>query len=124
MNISLATLVGRQVVEAYGDGGFRIGGTVHSGSVIVLPDRTVAWDVAAFDEVTWESLELVLEAEPKVELLLLGCGTRMEFVKPDDRQRLREAGIVTEAMDTGAACRTFNVLLGEERFVAAALIAV
>jgi uncharacterized protein len=58
-----------------------------------------------------------------VEVLLLGTGTRHEFVPPSLRRRLRDAGIVIDTMDTGAACRTYNVLVAEDRRVAAALIA-
>jgi uncharacterized protein len=114
----------RQVIQGYGEGRFRISGTVHAGSVIVLPDRALAWPVADLAEVTLESLGAVLEAEPLVELLLLGAGPRPALVQRDLRAALRARGIVVEAMDTGAACRTYNVLLSEERHVAAALIAV
>ncbi len=112
----------RQLIQAYGDGGFRISGIRHEGAVLVFPGRTLAWDVAAFSAVTADSLALVLEAEPKVEILLLGSGGRMLLPSPDLRRHFRAQGVVLEAMDTGAACRTYNVLLAEERRVAAALL--
>ncbi len=114
----------RQLIQAYGGGRFRIANAVYQGSVIVLPERTLLWPVLAAAAVTLESLADVFAAEPRVEILLLGCGG--SAAPPGRRLRadLRAHGIVLEPMDTGAACRTFNVLLAEERRVAAALIAV
>ncbi len=115
---------GRQVIQGYGDNCFRISGEVHEGSVLVFPDRTMAWPVRAFDDVTVESLAPVTGAAGEIEVLLLGCGRAMQLVSRRLRDPVRGAGIVIEAMDTGAACRTYNVLMAEERRVAAALIAV
>ena len=115
---------GRQIIQGYGDGFFRIGGTVHEGSVLVFPDRTVPWPVTAFSEITLESLDPVRDAAGNVDLLLLGCGHRTELVTRALQHPLREAGVVIEAMATGPAARTYNVLLAEDRRVAAALIAV
>jgi len=115
---------GRQVIQGYGDNCFRINGEVHAGSVLVFPDRTLAWPVRAFEDVTLESLAPITGAAEEIEVLLLGCGRAMQLVTRRLRDPVREAGIVIEAMDTGAACRTYNVLMAEERRVAAALIAV
>lgn len=115
---------GPQVINAYGDGGFRIGGVRHEGSVLVFPAQTLPWDVASFEDVTAASLGPVTAHEPAIDILLLGCGPAIRFVPADLRQALRDRGVVIEAMDTGAAARTFNVLFAEERRVAAALIAV
>lgn len=114
----------RQVINAYGDGGFRISGTHWTQPVLVFPSKTVAWPVAAFSELTLESLEPVFGTEPVAELLLIGCGPAMAFVPNDLRAAVRARGIVIEALDTGAACRTYNLLMGEGRRVAAALIPV
>jgi uncharacterized protein len=124
MDITPAIPAGRQTVESYGAGRFRVGGALHPGSVLVFPERTLSWPVTAFDSLTLESLAPVLEAPEALELLVLGCGARMEMVPPELRDAVRAHGLVIEAMDTGAACRTYNVLLMEERRVAAALIAV
>lgn len=115
---------GRQVITGYGDRCFRINGELREGSLLVFPDRVVEWPVVTFEEVTVESLAPVTEAAGEVEVLLLGCGTGMQLVTRRLREPIREAGIVIEPMDTGAACRTYNVLMAEERRVAAALIAV
>jgi len=111
----------RQVIDAYGATGFRVSGVAYEGAIIVFPDRTLAWPVGASAEITLESLKPVIE-HGGVEILLLGCGRRMRPVPPALRQALRQAGIVVDAMDTGAACRTYSVLLAEERRVAAALL--
>jgi uncharacterized protein len=114
---------GRQLIQGYQEGGFRIAGVRHQGSVLVLPDRTLAWPVSGLDQVTLESLAPIRAAEPTVEILLLGCGRRFAMAPPELRQALRDQGIALEPMDTPAACRTYNVLVAEERRVAAALIA-
>ncbi|MFQ5959320.1 MAG: Mth938-like domain-containing protein [Alphaproteobacteria bacterium] len=115
---------GRKAIEAYGDGGFRIGGVRVEGSLLVFAERAVAWPVAGFAEVTLESLAEVTAETPAVEILVVGCGVRQMPAPPGLREGLRDAGVAADFMDTGAACRTFNVLLAEDRRVAAALIAV
>ncbi|MEX2453437.1 MAG: Mth938-like domain-containing protein [Rhodospirillaceae bacterium] len=124
VDITPAVPQGRQLINGYGNWGFRIAGESHKGSVIVLPDRTIHWPVTAWQDVGPESFASVVEAAESVEVLLIGCGARMAMPSPAMRGALRAHGIVPETMDTGAACRTFNVLLSEERAVAAALIAV
>lgn len=117
---------GKQVIDGYGDGGFRVSGTRVEGSIIVFPDRLIAWPAATLAEVTAALLDAVKVAGTagQVDLLLLGTGQRMAQIDRNLRQELRAAGVVIEVMDTGAACRTYNVLLSEGRKVAAALIAV
>ena len=124
MDITPAVPAGRQVVESYGGGRFRVSGTAFEGSVLVLPGRAVAWNAAQLEEVTPEHLQPVLDLASGIEILLLGCGPKSLPVASVLRDALREQGIVLEPMDTGAACRTYNVLLAEGRRVAAALIAV
>ena len=109
---------GRQVIERYGPSGFRVSGAIYLGPVLVFPDRTVAWAEAAL---TVGGLAPVGE-HGGIELLLLGLGRRMVPVAAPLRASLKRSGIAVEAMDTGAACRTYNVFLAEERRVAAALL--
>lgn len=124
MDITPKIPAGRQVIEGYGDGGFRVGGVRHTGSVLVFPGTTEAWPVGSAANIAAADLAPVLARAAEIELLLLGCGRFMVPLKAELRQQLRRAGIVVEAMDSGAACRTYNVLLAEGRQVAAALIAV
>jgi uncharacterized protein len=112
---------GRQVIEGYSANGFRVSGALYAGSILVFADHTEAWPVAALEEATFDRFAAVI-AHGDVEILLLGCGVRMAMVPGALRRDLRANGIVVDAMDTGAACRTYNVLLAEERRVAAALI--
>ena len=125
MEVTPIAAEGRQIIERYGGGGFRVSGEVFEGSVLVHPERTLSWPVAALAELTLESLEpLLAEGGRSVDVLLLGCGTSMALVPEALRQGARERGVVIEAMDSGAACRTYNVLLSEDRPVAAAIIAI
>jgi uncharacterized protein len=114
---------GRQVVQSHRPGGFTIAGVRRSGSVLVLPTTTLPWPATTVAEVTLDGLAPLLGTEPAIEILVLGCGARFAMVATELRQGLRARGIALEAMDTRAACRTFNVLLAEDRRVAAALIA-
>jgi len=115
---------GRQLIQGYGDGGFRIAGEIHRGPVLILPERTMPWSVLDPEGISPESLAEVTADVTSARILVIGCGRR--FVPPSESlgESLRQARIALEWMDTGAACRTFNVLLIEGRDVAAALIAV
>jgi len=118
---------GVQVVHGYGDGRFRIGDVSHEGPVLVRPEATVRWEVApdtALARFDLATLAPILEAEPGYDILLIGTGARQVFIPPAVRAQIREKGPVVEMMDTGAACRTFNLLLAEGRRVAAALLPV
>jgi len=115
---------GRLVVEAYGDGGFRFGGRRLTGGLLLFPHRFEPWPVSRLDEATVADFAAVIDERPRVDLLLVGGGVRLAWPPASLRQALRHAGLAVEFMDTGAACRTYNLLVGEERRVAAALIAV
>lgn len=124
MDITPAVPDGRMMVDSYGPGRFKIRGTAFQGSLIVFPDRVEAWDLTSIEDLSVQSLSTVNAAEPKVEILLLGTGGRTALVPSALRREIRDAGISMDIMDTGAACRTFNVLMIEGRRAAAALIAV
>ncbi|MDA0704673.1 MAG: Mth938-like domain-containing protein [Proteobacteria bacterium] len=113
----------KQLVQGYGAGLFRISGEAYETSILLFPDRVLSWPVADFSGVTLESLQPIMDAVPSVELVLLGCGPRMAALPAALRAALKAKGIGLEPMDTGAACRTYNVLMAEDRRVAAALIA-
>jgi len=110
-------------IEAYGDGGFRFAGMSHRGSLLVLPSGIHAWDVAGAEQLTAASFSRVFDERDRLEFLLLGTGLTQIFPAPAIRQAFEDAGLGLEAMSTGAAARTFNVLLAEGRKVGAALIA-
>ena len=115
---------GRQVIESYGGGGFKITGERYPHSVLVLPDQTLSWDVAVWDAASVTSLSAVHADPAKPRTLLIGTGAKQQFPSRAFREELRACGLVIETMDTGAACRTYNVLMAEGRDVAAALIAI
>jgi uncharacterized protein len=121
MDLTPLIPAGRQVIERYAPSGFRVSGVIYRGPVLVFPDRTLAWAVASAATVTRESLSPVLE-HGGVQILLLGLGSSANAGNGTLRAVLRAAGVALEPMDTGAACRTYNVLLSEGRHVAAALI--
>ena len=121
MELTPLVPAGRQIIERYGTSGFRVAGVIYHGSVLVFPDRTLPWVAPSAASVTWESLAPVVE-HGGVQILLLGLGRRPSVIPGSLRTALRAVGIVLEAMDTGAACRTYNVLLAEDRRVAAALL--
>lgn len=112
----------QQVIQSYGGGGFTVAGQRYRGDVLVFPERTVAWSGAA--DPSLESLVAVTGAGADISLLLLGLGANGGLGSPALRTALKKWGIAVEAMTTAAACRTFNVLLAEERRVAAALLAI
>ncbi len=109
-------------IDAYGNGGFRFAGMSHRGSILCLPSGIYAWEPAEPLDVA--SLAAALAEKDAVRVVILGTGPRQVFPAPAVRRAFAEAGVALEPMDTGAACRTYNVLLGEGRSVAAALLAV
>jgi uncharacterized protein len=124
MDITPPPSAGRQLIQAYGDGGFRIADQRWEGAVLVLPDRTLAWEATSVSAIRLASLHPVRDARPGIDLLLIGCGRAIAAVDAGLRRAVREWGVVIDVMDTGAACRTYDVLLLEERRVAAALLPV
>jgi len=115
---------GRQVIESYGDGRFRVSGLQIEGALLILPTATFPWAAADIASMTLDSLAPILGADPPVEILLVGCGQRLVSLPPRLKSALRERGIGADPMGTGAACRTYNVLMSEGRRVAAALLPV
>jgi uncharacterized protein len=115
---------GKALIEAYGSGGFRFAGMSHRGSILVLPSGIYGWDVSAVDEFNVESFARVFTERAAIGFLLLGTGRIQRLPALPIRKAFADQGMGLEAMDTGAAVRTYNVLLAEDRPVAAALIAV
>jgi uncharacterized protein len=120
MKFHLTRSDGRNLVTAYGPGFVAINGAQHRSSVIVTADQVLPWDVDDPRALT-EAVFARLAALP-VEILLLGTGARLSFPHPQLTQPVRDAAIGLEVMDTPAACRTYNILLAEDRRVAAALM--
>jgi uncharacterized protein len=125
--VSLAStphLPRRAPIDAYGQGGFRFAGMSHRGSLLCLPSGIWAWPVRAPADIDEAALAPVLAEGDDIELFLLGTGTAPWLVPEALRWQLRDRQIVVEAMPTGPAVRTYNIVLAENRRVAAGLIAV
>ena len=111
-----------QYIRSYGPGRFMISDREWRSPVLVTPNVTHPWAITRVEELTVESLAPLRAAAVPTEILVLGCGARAVFVPPDLRAALKAAGMGLEVVDTGSACRIYNVLLAESRRVAAALI--
>ena len=124
LDISPVDFEGRNIIQSYGNGKFQINDKQYDHSVLVLPDQIIPWTPIDTNNLIVDDFKKVLTVGPIVELLVLGCGKTTWFLPLPLRDELKEMGLVLEPMDTGAACRTFNVLLGENRRIAAALMLV
>jgi uncharacterized protein len=111
-------------IEAYGNGGFRFAGMSHRGSLLCLPDGIWAWPVGGVDDVSEQALGPVFARADAIDIFLLGCGLDLVPMPPVLGERFRALGISADPMATGAAVRTWNILLAEGRRVGAGLIAV
>ena len=124
LEIREAHFPGRAPIDAYGNGGFRFAGMSHRGSLMCLPSGIYAWDVSLVTDLSADNFGRLFEEAGDVEILLIGSGDSLVPVGSELRERLRNTGISGDAMATGAAVRTYNVLISEGRAVAAALLAV
>ena len=115
---------GRAPIEAYGNGGFRFAGMSHRGSILCVPSGIYGFADLAPKQLDRQALERVFEEVADIEVLLVGTGRDLVPMAADLRSAAREAGIMADPMSTGAAVRTYNVLLSEDRAVAAVLLAV
>ncbi len=115
---------GRHLIDAYGNGGFRFAEMSHRGSILALPSGVRAWEVASPAQFSVAAFAPVLAEAAEIDVLLIGTGREPAGLPEELRSRLKDAGIGVDAMQTGAAARTYNILLAENRKVAAALMAV
>lgn len=121
MKIQLESGAGRNIIRSYAAGRITVNQEVFTGSVIVTPDRIIGdWRPQAFADLAAADFETITQLEP--EVVLLGTGTRLQFPPAPLMRVIAAANIGFEVMDTGAACRTYNVLMAEGRTVVAALL--
>lgn len=111
-------------IEAYGNGGFRFAEMSHRGSLLCLPDSIWAWPVNDPKDIDRYSLARVFEHANDIDTLLIGTGSEVWIAPAPLRNALRQVHVMLDTMQTGPAIRTYNVMMGERRRVAAALIAV
>lgn len=124
LEIKEAHFPGRAPIDAYGNGKFRFAEMSHTGSLLCLPSGIYAWNVTGLSDLKPEAFNKLEAEADEVEILLLGTGIDLVPIDPELRELFREHAISADSMSTGAAVRTFNVLLSENRAVAAALLAV
>lgn len=115
---------GRAPIEAYGNGGFRFAGMSHRGSILCLPSAILAWDAACPADLSVAAFAALAQEPEPIDILLVGTGTDLVPLPPGLRTFFRERRIQADPMATGAAVRTYNVLLAENRRVAGAFLAV
>ncbi|HMN44847.1 MAG TPA: Mth938-like domain-containing protein [Povalibacter sp.] len=120
MKLTDDSVGGIQLVRAYSPGEIRVNETIVHRSCLLRADTLITdWRPQSLNELTAEDLEPLFALEP--EIVVLGSGTRQKFPPSTLLARILSRGIGCEVMDTGAACRTYNVLVSEDRKVVAAL---
>lgn len=124
MIVREAHFPGRAPLDAYGNGGFRFADMSHRGSILCLPSGIHGWEPANPSALSLEDFARVISEARSIDILLVGTGPELRPLGPEIRAAMREAGISADPMSTGTAARTYNVLLAEDRQVAAALVAV
>ena len=120
MKLHAARPSAANTITGYGEDHVLVNGQRHDSSVVVLSDRILPWDAKSFSTLREEDFSLLKNLG--VEIVLLGTGPRQRFPHPRLTAPLAAAGIGVEVMDLKAACRTYNILVAEERKVAAALL--
>jgi len=120
VKLHASALTHRHTFTGYGEGYVMLNGARYAASMIVLPERIEPWPVAGFEALAEEHFALIAALKP--EVVLLGTGGRLRFPHPRLTAPLTRARIGLEVMDLQAACRTYNILMAEERKVAAALL--
>ena len=116
---------GRQIIQGYSAGAFKVSGKSYANPIIVMPLETRDWNISgAFTDLAEQDFAGLAAMSSDIDVLLLGTGARGEFFPPKLRAALKDKGLIVDVMDTGAACRTYNVLMAEGRRVAAALLPV
>ena len=124
MSLHEAHFPARAPIDAYGNGGFRFADMSHRGSILCLPSGIYGWNVAGPEDLVLANFRKVIQESADIEILLVGSGDALHLINEDLRTALRECDISADPMGTGAAVRTFNILLAEGRAVAAALLGV
>jgi len=113
--------IGKNAITGYGEGYVMVNQARHERTVVVLPDQLVTnWAASTFEALTADHLAALLPLE--AEIILLGTGPRLQFPRAEVLAPLVRARVGFEVMDVQAACRTYNILVSEERKVAAALL--
>jgi len=123
MDVTPLIKEGQKIVQNYRDGGFTISGERVEGAVILTPSDIIKWPVdKSFEQLELKDFDLLEGYKSEFDVFLLGAGQTMKFLPKDLKTSLIQQGINFDVMDTGAACRTYNVLMAEGRRVLCALM--
>lgn len=125
MDVTPLIRADQQVIQSYAGGVFKVSSASYESAILVMPDETCLWDVGGVEtinDLTIDHFNLFIENAGSIDVVLLGCGATMAFMPSDLKSALKDAGLSVDVMDTGAACRTYNVLMAEGRRVACALL--
>ena len=121
MKLHLSQTGSTNVITGYGEGFIEANKQRHEQSLVVMPERVwLEWGASSFEALS--AADLAALADLKQEVILLGTGRKLRFPRPELMRPLVEAGVGLEVMDVAAACRTYNILVAEERRVAVALL--
>jgi len=121
MDITPMVKAGQNIIQGYIEGGFKVSGERYDGAVCVEPDALRVWDVHSFEALRREDFQFLIDRVAEIDVVLLGCGARMQFLPRDLKADLSARGLIVDVMDTGAACRTYNVLVADGRRVVAVM---
>ena len=123
MDVTPLIRKGQQVIQSYAGGRFRVSGALYETSVFVSPSSTDIWGFSGgVADLAEGDFQALIDRAAEIDVVLLGCGSRIAFLPPALKKALSEKGLPVEVMDSGAACRTYNVLMAEGRRVVAALL--
>lgn len=123
MDVTPLVKEGSKIIQSYAGGRFRISGEIFEHAVLVTQNSVKSWDAAAsIKELAAEDFDPLIEMRDEFDVILMGTGEQMSFLPPDLKNALKKRGLHVEVMDSGAACRTYNVLMAEGRRVVAALL--
>ena len=117
MDVTPLVKEGAQIIQSYAGGSFRVSGELYDGPVIVTANQTISWNDT-------DDFQPLIDMACEIDVVLLGTGAQIQFMEPGIKKSLNDKGLSVDVMDTGAACRTYNVLMAEGRRVAAALFSV
>ena len=123
MDVTPLVSKGRQLIESYGDGAFKISGVVYTAPVIVFPESCFSTEKFEADKSNFRLLREVFQTTYSPSVLLYGTGKNTSLIPEIEKEFVRQQNCVLDIMNTGAACRTFNVLCAEDRRVAAVFFA-
>ncbi|MAE50600.1 MAG: hypothetical protein CMH27_02190 [Micavibrio sp.] len=123
MDVTPLVKEGSKIIQSYAGGRFRVSGEVHEGAILVSQDSVRSWSAnGPVQELTEQDFEVLITMQDEFDVVLLGTGKVLRFLAPELKAALKQKGLHVEVMDSGAACRTYNVLMAEGRRVVAAML--